>query len=76
MSKHQRCNYKINVNHKKNVNHKMRKCKRFASINGKCTQHYKKNIFDIEKQDFGICCFCSDYCNPCSQSCGKCSRML
>lgn len=26
--------------------------------------------------DIGICCFCGDECNPCSQSCGRCSRTL
>lgn len=26
--------------------------------------------------DIGICCFCGDECNPCSQSCGSCSRII
>jgi len=25
-------------------------------------------------EEMGTCCFCGDYCNPCSQSCGSCSR--
>ena len=28
------------------------------------------------EEDYGICCFCNDKCNPCSQSCGRCSRGL
>jgi Barwin family. len=24
--------------------------------------------------DYGICCFCGEPCNPCSQSCGHCLR--
>lgn len=26
--------------------------------------------------EVGICCYCGGYCNPCSQSCGYCSRKL
>jgi hypothetical protein len=26
--------------------------------------------------DIGTCCFCGDECNPCSQSCGSCTRSL
>ena len=26
--------------------------------------------------DIGICCFCGDDCNACSQCCGLCSRSL
>lgn len=65
-----RCNSRINVNNK------YRYCKKNASINGKCMQHYKKYILDGVKQAYGICCFCGYYCNPCSQACGKCCRML
>ncbi len=25
-------------------------------------------------EEMGTCCFCGDYCNPCSQSCGSCVR--
>ena len=30
----------------------------------------------MEKYKIGICCFCENDCNPNSQSCGKCSRLL
>ena len=34
--------------------------------------------YDPNWDDFGIgqCCFCGNECNPCSQSCGRCSRKL
>ena len=25
---------------------------------------------------YGVCCFCQGGCNPCSQSCGKCARIM
>lgn len=24
--------------------------------------------------NYGVCCFCKDQCNPCSQACGRCTR--
>jgi len=33
---------------------------------------YEKTEFFEEEP--GTCCFCGDYCNPCSQSCGSCNR--
>ena len=30
-----------------------------------------KKFIDL---DYGICCFCSNECNPCSQTCGHCAR--
>lgn len=27
-------------------------------------------------EEYGTCCFCNEYCNPLSQSCGRCSRNI
>jgi len=44
-----------------------------------------KNIIVVENESLsesedewkvGKCCFCLNECNPCSQSCGKCARIL
>lgn len=31
---------------------------------------------DTFEMDIGICCFCGNECNPCSQSCGRCARSI
>ena len=36
-------------------------------------QDLVKNVND-EECEYGICCFCQNYCNPCSQACGRCMR--
>lgn len=28
----------------------------------------------MEEDEYGICCFCGEHCNPCSQACGYCVR--
>ena len=33
----------------------------------------KNQVFE-DLAEYGICCFCNDYCNPCSQACGRCMR--
>lgn len=37
---------------------------------------YDSSFYTSEEteEEVGICCFCGDYCNPCSQSCGSCAR--
>jgi len=30
----------------------------------------------MDNKERGICCFCSEECNPMSQSCGRCARLL
>jgi hypothetical protein len=59
-----------------------RKCKHKTN-NKYCKQHLKnqfkmKNNYseDSLEQEYGECCFCGDYCNPLSQSCGGCSRTV
>ena len=31
---------------------------------------------DDTEDEYGTCCLCGDYCNPMSQSCGRCARDL
>lgn len=45
-----------------------RRCKRRASNDGKCMQHYNSLVHK--------CCFCDQECNPCSQTCGRCARTI
>lgn len=63
-----------------NVKNKKRRCKRNAIMFGKCMQHNKNTINkDSNKQitdDYAVCCFCGEHCNPCSQSCGICARII
>jgi hypothetical protein len=53
---------------------KGRRCRR-RILKGKsyCCVH-NKALFDT--LNIGICCFCGNECNPCSQSCGRCARQL
>jgi len=32
------------------------------------------NSLDELEKEYGICCFCGNECNICSQSCGRCVR--
>ena len=58
--------------------HKNRKCKKNIYKGNYCKIHrdiVSKNNQLIE-EEIGICCFCKGQCNPCSQACGKCARMM
>lgn len=49
------------------ITKKKRKCKNKAGYLF-CSVHNKWKM--------GSCCFCFDECNPSSQSCGKCARII
>ena len=55
--------------HPKNL--KPRKCHNKGKYDGYCHRHRK-----LFSTDVGICQFCHEPCNPCSQSCGICARKL
>jgi hypothetical protein len=75
MSKN-RCIYKISDS-------KPHRCKNHIHKNFYCKIHYdiinNVNLVDNKTDttdEYGTCCFCGDYCNPCSQSCGRCAREI
>lgn len=53
---------------------RIRKCKRKSLPNTiYCLQHINSDINNIS---IGVCCFCNEPCNPCSQACGICARKI
>jgi len=71
---------------KDKVTKKRRLCRK-NSVNGLsyCSIHNQMESIDSHSQkdnyedfmsEFGKCCFCGDDCNPLSQSCGRCARVV
>lgn len=88
MSKN-RCQYQIIDSKRKCKNHiySDHYCKVHYDIINK--QQHDQSISTIEidtvndetndinnESEYGTCCFCGEYCNPCSQSCGRCARQM
>ena len=68
MAPTKRCHMMIKDNDNKK---KMRKCK------NKTEFHFcKKHQIALLNDEYGLCCFCGNRCNPCSQSCGRCARSV
>lgn len=57
-----------------------RKCKKIEVDGNYCHIHSEKNtmnnagVTNDMNNTYGVCCFCGDYCNACSQACGRCMR--
>ena len=39
-------------------------------------QRQKPEPKEYHDPEYGVCCFCNGECNPCSQSCGICARVM
>jgi len=61
-----RCKHKVVDKYSK----KVRVCK------NKTDGEYCHIHNEIENFQEGLCCFCGEECNPCSQACGRCARAL
>jgi hypothetical protein len=66
MVKAKRCHMLI-----KNKQTKQRVCKNKTHF-----YFCKKHQIESFNEDFSICYFCGDECNPSSQSCGRCARSV
>ncbi len=64
-----RCEYYISKTGRK------RRCKH-RKHNKRYNHRYCKQHLDMLQNnlEIGLCCFCGEECNPCSQSCGTCAR--
>lgn len=63
-------NRKFNINQRKFIKNNSMISKIFTKF--VLYTNMNKDVNDTTN----ICCFCSDPCNPCSQSCGRCVRNL
>ena len=71
MVKYKRCSEYVFDRNKKI----RRKCKnRITNNKTYCSIHKEDDPF--KNWRMGLCCFCLEECNPASQSCGRCARML
>ncbi len=69
-----RCQYIIRTNN--GMTMKKRRCKNSCRM-GLCHVHWKfGNTVVYDGTEYGICCFCNNLCNVCSQCCGSCIRKL
>lgn len=71
MPKTKRCEYYV----KDKKTNRQRRCKRKITNNKtRCNIHNYINNYINE--DINNCCFCNDVCDPQSQSCGQCARLV